>query len=120
MKDYIYKPPIDQDKLKEMFFLHPSHGVFHRKTDVGRRTGRSANDKFSEVRGTMTASGALRMMVDGQYYQVHHLVWLYIHGEFPTFKLGHIDGDKTNNAIGNLKYIPKGRRSLPEPDPSFL
>ena len=108
-----WQPPVDQAELKRMFFLHESDGYFTRKTNINRGRGNTSNDVHSLVTGTMTSSGTLKMMVNGQYYQAHHLVWLYVYGEFPELNIGHIDGDKTNNAVDNLALIPKGKRSLP-------
>jgi len=108
MRDYTYRPPITQAELKHMFYLFENEGVFKRNTNVNGRTsfsGKSPSDHdhrgnmHEMVYGTMTGDGTLRMMVKGRSYLVHHLVWLYMYGELPTCKVGHIDGDKTNNAI---------------------
>ena len=37
-----------------------------------------------------------------QYYQ-HRLVWLYVYGEWPTSSIDHINGDKSDNRIVNLR-----------------
>lgn len=40
--------------------------------------------------------------IDRKHYTVHRLVFLYHHGYLPEF-VDHIDGDRTNNCIENLR-----------------
>lgn len=49
------------------------------------------------------SSGYVRVQIDGKRYTVHMLVWLYHFGEYPKTDIDHIDTDKTNNLIGNLR-----------------
>lgn len=35
----------------------------------------------------------------------HHLVWLWHYGEWPTYQIDHIDRDKSNNRISNLREV---------------
>lgn len=37
--------------------------------------------------------------------RVHRVIWFLVHGYWPDFQLDHIDGDKTNNKIENLRPI---------------
>ena len=36
----------------------------------------------------------------------HRVIWLMVHGEFPDH-IDHIDGDRTNNRIINLRNVSK-------------
>lgn len=39
----------------------------------------------------------------GGLYKAHRLAWLYVYGEWPKNQLDHIDRDKKNNRISNLR-----------------
>lgn len=50
--------------------------------------------------------GYLRVRIDGRYQMVHRLVWNAYHGEIPDgMQVDHIDGDKHNNALMNLRLL---------------
>ena len=42
-------------------------------------------------------------MVDGQTYQAHRLVWLYANGVLPKEDLDHINMDRADNRLLNLR-----------------
>jgi hypothetical protein len=35
----------------------------------------------------------------------HRVVWAIVHGEWPAGQIDHIDGDRSNNRIGNLRVV---------------
>ena len=47
----------------------------------------------------------------GKTYMVHRLVWFYVYGEWVgdavEFVIDHIDGDKSNNRIHNLRVVDR-------------
>lgn len=55
--------------------------------------------------GHASKAGYLRLIVDHQYYPAHHLVWLIERGQLPDQQIDHIDGDRSNNRIGNLRQV---------------
>jgi len=58
-----------------------------------------------EEAGSDTVKGYLSVMIDGVNYFVHRIVWILIKGFSPEECIDHIDRDKKNNRIENLRHI---------------
>lgn len=52
--------------------------------------------------GYKTSNGFKRITIKGNHYREDLLVWILFMGEYPD-RLVHLDGDISNNRIGNLK-----------------
>lgn len=53
--------------------------------------------------GFPTATGHLRIEIAGHRYWVHHIAWLFGHGEWPPDIVDHMDSNPRNNRIDNLR-----------------
>lgn len=56
---------------------------------------------------SLEATGYLTGRIDGLFFKAHRVAWALFHGEFPKEAIDHIDGDKTNNRISNLRLANK-------------
>lgn len=57
----------------------------------------------SRTAGTLRKDGYRHIRIDGTAYLSHRLAWLYVHGDWPKNQIDHINGDRLDNAIGNLR-----------------
>lgn len=55
------------------------------------------------------SKGYRKIKVGGRTYSAHRLAWLFVHGRWPISELDHIDGDKQNNAIANLRECSRSQ-----------
>jgi hypothetical protein len=81
-------------RLIELFDLYED-GRFVNRISRGRA-------KEGERAGTEDVHGYRRILIDGKKYYEHHLVWFWLHEEWPD-EIDHIDGDRSNNAPTNLR-----------------
>lgn len=49
--------------------------------------------------------------LDGKLYLVHRLVWFWVHGEWPVHELDHVNGERTDNRIANLRLATRRQNS---------
>ncbi len=85
-----------QEDLKDILSYDSITGVFRRKLPTQRIA-------IGEVVGGLN-NGYLIISINGENYKAHRLAWLYVYGEMPK-QLDHINGDKIDNRILNLRDV---------------
>lgn len=86
------RPPPAYASVARLLEYDPDTGVF-------KSRGRVA---AGDVAGTLSR-GYLYIRVEGERHFAHRLAWLMCHRRWPEAALDHIDLDKTNNRIANLR-----------------
>jgi len=75
-----------------------------------RKTGRV--NEIGQVAGCLhKATGYIHVKIKSKLYKAHRLVFFYHNGYLPEF-VDHIDGDKSNNKIENLRSATKSENAL--------
>lgn len=91
------KSVLTQARLKELLAYDPDTGIFRwLKTGPGRRLDLVAGYE---------SNGYIQITIDSKHYYVHRLAWLFTHGYMPENDIDHIDRDKANNRLDNLREV---------------
>lgn len=62
--------------------------------------------RIGEIAGTISKNGYVRVRVSGRFHSIHRVAWILNHGDIPEgLVVDHIDGDKKNNRIENLRVV---------------
>jgi hypothetical protein len=100
------------ERLREVLRYDPQAGDFYwieqpeGSLDWGSRTNATLawNRRFAGKKaGTVTPLGYIKIMIDYELILAHRLAWLYVHGEWPSGELDHINMIPGDNRIANLR-----------------
>ena len=87
------------DLLKHLFDYDKETGNLIWKVSNAR------SQKIGDIAGSFdTSLGYVRVGISGKRYYAHRLVFLYHKGYLPK-TIDHINGDKVDNRIGNLRAV---------------
>lgn len=100
-----WKKKIDLSRAVELLSYDKSSGLLTWKGDMkgGKRKG--------DVAGSKAQHGYITVRVDGHLYYAHRLVWLIQYGEWPEMEIDHINRDRTDNRIANLRVASRKQQS---------
>jgi len=90
---------ITQSRLKELFTYTPE-GKF-----IRNKNGKEV--KCSQTKGQRY----LRIYIDGKTHTIHRMIFLYHYGYLPKIT-DHIDGNRMNNKIENLREVTQQQNCL--------
>ena len=90
---------INQEQLKELLHYDPETGVFKWKDTFGWKA------KQGTIAGGINGSGYIYIRLKRKKYRAHRLAWLYTYGKFPEDQIDHINRDKTDNRLVNLRAV---------------
>ena len=88
-------PLPSQKKLQELFDYRDGQLYWKEK--------RYSPIDLSKPAGFIGKSGYRTIRIEGKDYRAHRLVWKYHYGKDPKEFIDHIDGNKSNNNIKNLR-----------------
>ena len=90
---------LTSERLRELLNYNPETGEFSRKVHLSNRS--AAMDSV----GHKHSSGYFIICVDGKPQRAHRLAWLYVHGKWPENQIDHVNGDRSDNRIANLRDV---------------
>ena len=87
-----------QSYLKEILSYDKKTGIFRWKIDRSKV-------KANSVAGCVGTGGYIQIKVNYKLYKAHRLAWLYVHGEFPKEQIDHINHNRKDNRLSNLRVV---------------
>ena len=93
----------DYDELARILEYNPETGKIFWKEDRGTKI------KKGTEAGSINVQGYRQVRIDGKVYLVHRLAWYLYYGVWPKNDIDHINQDKVNNPISNLREATRSR-----------
>ena len=59
--------------------------------------------KVGDLAGSIDSHGYVQISVKGRLFLAHRLVFLHVHGKLPDGLIDHINGDRMDNRLANLR-----------------
>ena len=97
---------LTQAELKRQLHYNPETGIFT------RLVSNTTWVKIGDITGSKTSDGYFCICVNKKVYRSHRLAWLYIYGSFPKTLIDHINMDRLDNRISNLREATYQQNSM--------
>lgn len=85
---------------------HPETGLMFWRLPTSKRRQQGA------LAGTVNKWGYRVIQINGRLYTVHRLAWFHAHGVWPEDDLDHINGDRDDNRMANLREATRSQNSV--------
>ena len=96
-----FNESLSHERLREVVDYNPIYGEFTAKVKRGKI-------HVGGVLGNVNPHGYRMITVDWERYAAHRLAWLYVFGAWPGEIIDHINGDRSDNRIVNLRCVSQG------------
>lgn len=85
--------------LRSALNYNPDTGIFTWKVSTSNRV------KVGDIAGSRRGDGYLQIMIQSRLHKAHRLAWLYVHGVWPEDQIDHINRNRIDNQISNLREV---------------
>jgi hypothetical protein len=92
---------LTQERLRDLLIYDELTGVFT------NRVTRNPRAKAGEPAGVVSQHGYIVFQIDGKKIYAHRAVWLYMFGEWPDKEIDHINRNRQDNRLVNLRLASR-------------
>ena len=104
---------LTQERALQAFDYNPVTGKLFWKVFTSRRV------KVGQEAGSLNTSGAAKgyisVRIDTKLYLAHRVIWLMVHGEWPEQDTDHLDLNRSNNKLSNLRTASRAQNMWNRP-----
>ena len=91
--------------IRDYLSYDPETGVFR----WIKKTSRASRVIIGAVAGSLNNERYRHIEFRERAYKAHRLAWVFVYGEEPTQRIDHIDTNRDNNAIANLRLATRSQ-----------
>lgn len=101
---------LSQEQLKSSLFYAPETGefVWLKTRQLTRRRGKVAGSLRKRT-------GYVFLKLFGRSYAAHRVAWMYVYGDWPEKIIDHINGNRSDNKIANLRECSTSQNAMNRP-----
>lgn len=99
------------EEAKSFLDYDSQSGLFRWTNDVGYKI------KRGQEAGSVTSQGYIAIIVRGISYKAHRIAWLITYGAWPVCPIDHINGERSDNRIANLREATLSSNAQNQRDP---
>ena len=102
---------ITAEIMRTLFDYDHDTGIFWWRVKPSRRV------KAGAAAGSVSSKGYIVIRINGMKFMAHRLAWLHTHGAWPEHEIDHLNGNRADNRIANLRDVSRSTNAQNQTKP---